>query len=459
MAMDRRQFLAAMGLGTGSLLLPSLSAAAEVSRAPTRFLLFYTAQGGVPERWQADPEGLGDRDWDTDWTQWAWKDFGESLRPLRQWASKISAVSGLGLVSAQSDGAAYRHERMQAHGLSGAMAQWNNGYPYSGGASVDQIIAEQISRPDRYRSLEVSVGRGLYYGDYGSAIYRGPGQPLPAIDDPRELWDRLFGQGGADPVSSQQGSVLDAVAQRYEALGADLSTEDQRKLQVHQDMVRDLERRLVGVQSAACEAPERPGRAGDYEGDFEAHLGLLAAAFSCDLTRVASIQMGQLSMAQLGLGSGDVHNALAHDIYNSKQAADGMSAYAAHHAKHFTRILEVLDAIPEGQGSVLDNTVVAWIPELADSWHGMDRFPIVLGGGSNTRLRTGRYVNVARTSPMEHELGNGEIDAYMGVPHQRALVSICQAVGVDVDSVGLTSLVGSDGSDIDCTGPLLELLK
>jgi hypothetical protein len=455
--MDRRQFLAAMGLGAGSLMLPSLSAAEE-SQAPKRFLLFYTAQGGVPERWQVDPEGLGEGDWDADWTQWSWKEFGESFRPLRKWSSHISAVSGLGLVSAQSDGAAFRHERMQAHGLSGAMAKWNNGYPYSGGASVDQIIADHISRSDRYRSLEVSVGRGLHYGDYGSAIYRGPGQPLPTIDDPRELWDRLFGLGSADPVSSRQGSVLDAVAQRYENLGPSLSAEDRRKLQVHQDMVRDLEQRLVGVQSASCDAPDRPTQAGNYEEDFEAHLGLLAAAFSCDLTRVASMQMGQLSMAQLGLGSGDVHNELAHDIYSSKAAADGMSAYTAHHAKHFTRILDVLDAVPEGEGSVLDNTVVAWIPELADSWHGMDRFPVVLAGGRNTGLRTGRYVNLARTSPVEHETGSGEIDPLMGVPHQRALVSICQAVGVDVDSVGLTSIVGSDGSDIDCTGPLLELL-
>jgi hypothetical protein len=456
--MDRRQFMAALGLGTGSLMLPSRSAAAEVS-APKRFLLFYTAQGGVPERWQVDPEGLGEGDWDADWTQWSWKEFGESFRPLRKWSDQISAVSGLGLVSAQADGSAYRHERMQAHGLSGAMAKWHNGYPLSGGPSVDQIIAEHLSRPDRYRSLELSVGRGLHYGDYGSAIYRGPGQPLPTIDDPQELWDRLFGLQAADPVLGRQGSVLDAVAQRYERLGSTLSAEDQRKLQVHQDMVRDLERRLAGVQDAVCQAPERPGQAGQYEADFESHLGLLAAAFSCDLTRVASIQMGQLSMEQLGLGSGDVHNELAHDIYNSVAAANGMSAYTAHHAKHFSRILEVLDGVPEGDGSVLDNTVVAWIPELADSWHGMDRFPIVLGGGRNTRLRTGRYVNLARTSAMEHENGNGQTERHMGVPHQRALVSICQALDVDVDVVGETSLTGSDGSHIDCTGPLLELLK
>jgi hypothetical protein len=458
--LDRRGFLAALGVGAGSLALPSLSRARAADGPPTRFLLFYTSQGCAPHRWACDPHGVGDsRDWDDDWTTWALEDFSDSLAPLHPWADQVTAIGGLGLVSAEADGASYRHERMQVHGITGANASWINGFPYGGAASIDQRIADHLSRADRYRSIELSVAGGLSYDGFGSAVVRGPAQPLPVIDDPRELWDRLFGWAGdADPVLARQGSVLDAVAGRYAALAPRLSAEDQRKLSVHRDLVRDLERRIVGVQTATCDISSgRPTAYGDPDHDFEAQLGLLAAAMSCDLTRVGSIQMGQLTMAQLGLGSGDVHAEIAHDIYRSEYAAAGMAEYMAVHARQFTRILEVLDSIPEGGGSLLDHTVVAWLPELADSWHGMDRFPVVVGGGGATRLRTGRYLNYARTTPFETPGPDGTRPT-MGVPHQKALIGICQAAGLDIDRLGVESVRGTNGSTIDCTGPLPEML-
>ena len=457
---SRRRLLTALGLGAGALSLPRVGRAAP-AQPPTRFLLFYTAQGGVPDRWACDPRGLGDAvDWSEDWRTWDPLDFSESLRPLHPWAAEVTAVAGLGLVTAEADGASFRHERSQAHGLSGANALWRGGYPYGGGATIDQLLADHLARPDRFRSVEVSVAQGLSYDGYGSAVYRGPAQPLPVIDDPRELWDRLFGarRDGADPTAALQGSVLDAVAGRYGAVAPTVSADARRKLEAHMDLLRDLERRLDGLQSASCAAaPGRPEAVGDPTGDFEHSLGLVAAALSCDLTRVASLQMGQLEMDQLGLPGADVHADLAHDIYDSEEAAAGMAAYTAHHARQFARILTVLDQLPEGDGSLLDHTVVAWIPELADSWHGMDRFPIVLGGGRHTGLRRGRYVSYARTTPMAC-LGPAGMRPTMGVPHQRALVSIARAVGLDIDRVGEAAVEGTDGETIDCTGALPELL-
>lgn len=456
----RRGLLAAMGWGAGSLALPRRARAAGPGDPPTRFLLFYTSQGSVPDRWTCDPRGLGDdHTWSDDWSAWDERDFSESLRPLYRWRSDVTAIAGLGLVSAEADGASFRHERSQAHGLSGANATWVNGYPYGGAPSIDQIIADHVARPDHYRSIEVSVARGLSYDGYGSAVYRGRAQPLPTIDDPRALWDRLFAGRGpeAGAVSRHQGSVLDAVAGRYAAVAPSLSPDARRKLELHGDLVRDLERRLQGVHGTAC--PSAPGRAehtGDPDGDLDHHLALLAAAFSCDLTRVASIQMGQLTMEQIGQPAGNVHADLAHDIYTSAAAADGMAAYTAHHARQFGRILDILDRIPEGDGTLLDSTVVAWIPELADSWHGMDRFPIVLGGGRRTRLQTGRYVSYAPTSLLENA-GPFGVRATMGVPHQRALVSICRAMGMGRDRVGEAAVRGTDGAPIDCTGALPEL--
>jgi hypothetical protein len=452
--------LSALGLSAGGLFLPSRAQAGGDHGPPTRFLLFYSAQGAPPARWLCDPYGYGDVDWSDDWTTWSDAEFSDGLRPLAPWADKVTAIGGLGLVSAEADGSGFRHERSQVHGLTGARASWVNNFPYASEKSLDQRIAEHLARPDRYRSLEVSVGGGLAYDGFGTAVYHGRNQPLPPIDDPAVLWDRLFAAqtgGAVDPVLARQGSVLDAVADRYARVAKGLSSADRRKLSVHQELVRSLEQRIVGVQTAACgDAPARPGSSGDYDADFEHHLQMIAASFSCDLTRVASMQMGQLSTRQLGLGAGDIHADYAHDIHSRQAGEDAMALYTAHHAGQVARILEVLDSIPEGDGSVLDSTVVAWLPELADSWHGMDRFPVVVAGGSRTRLRGGRYVHHARSSPVK---GLQPMDSdWMGVPHQKALTSICQAVGMDTNSTGVTEVVGWDGSRIDCTGNLPEVV-
>lgn len=455
---NRRQFLTAMGATAGSLFLPSIARAQE--GPPLRFLLFYTSQGAVPSRWLCNPYGHDETvSWDEDWTAWSAADFSDSLRPLHPWADQVTAIGGLGLVSAEADGGAYRHERSQAHGLTGANAAWINNFPYTGDMTIDQRIADHLARADRYRSLEVSVSNGLAYDGYGSAIFRGANQPLPVIDDPRELFDRLFAYqvGGADPVLQRQGSVLDAVAGRYATIGQRLSTADRQKLQTHQDLIRDLEKMLVGVSTAECgSVPGRATEYGDYDMDFEAHLQLIAAAFSCDLTRVASMQMGQLFTNQLGLGAGDIHADYAHDIYTSQSGEDAMALYMAYHAQQFARILEVLESIPEGDGTLLDNTVVAWLPELADSWHGMDHYATVVAGGKNSRLRRGRYIQCGRNTPLSGLQADGS--AYMGTPHQKMLIGLCQAVGMDTQSLGVKSVTGSDGSTIDCTGALSEML-
>ncbi|MCB1155485.1 DUF1552 domain-containing protein, partial [bacterium] len=405
-APSRRQFLKAMGLGAGGLLLPSLPAYAKnEGEAPKRFLLFYTAQGAAPQRWVCNPAGRSnDDDWDEDWTTWGDDAFSDSLRPLAPWTGHCSAVSGLGLVSCAADGSGFHHERSKAHGPTGAHALWVGGVPYTGGRTIDQQIAGYLARSDRYLSIECSVAGGLDYDGLGTGIYQGPGQPITPIDDPAELWDRLYGvqDGEADKLTARQDSVLDLVAERYESVSRNLSNEDRRRLESHKDLIRGLERRLAGVLEPGCaESPRIEGHYGDYNVDFEDHLQLVAAAFSCDLARVASIQMGQLETTQLGLPPGDIHKGYAHAIYSDQIAEDAMASYMAYHAEQFVRILEVLDGIQDGDGTLLDNTVVAWFTELADSWHGMDRYPAVLAGGANSGLRLGRYINYARTSPFQ----------------------------------------------------------
>ena len=159
---------------------------------------------------------------------------------------------------------------------------------------------------------------------------------------------------GGDGTLTQQGSILDAVSSRYTQLAEQLSHADRVRLEQHRDLVRDLETRLVGISTASCSnPPPEPNGCGNYEDDFEAHLQIISAAFSCDLTRVASIQMGQLSPVQIGRPNGDMHDRYAHAIYYDLDAEDAMADYMAYHAGQMARMIEVLDSVPEGDGSVL----------------------------------------------------------------------------------------------------------
>ena len=123
------------------------------------------------------------------------------------------------------------------------------GIPHTGGPTIDQIVAGAIARPDRYQSLECSVDGGLDYEDVGTAIYRGAGLPLPAIDDPSVLFERLFSAqvDGVDPLLTRQASALDLVAERYARRAS--SGEDRQGLSAHRTG-QDLERRLVGTSTA-----------------------------------------------------------------------------------------------------------------------------------------------------------------------------------------------------------------
>ena len=273
------------------------------------------------------------------------------------------------------------------------------------------------------------------------------------------LFERLFSSqiDGVDPLLTRQASALDLVAERYARQARRLSGEDRQRLFAHRDLVRDLERRLIGTSTAECASvPTLSYTDRSADADFDNHARLIAAAFSCDLARVASLQFNQLDSTVLGLPAGDMHDRFAHGIWYDADAADAMGRYMAHHASQLARLLELLDSIPEAGGTLLDHTVVLWITELADSWHGMDGFPAVVAGGSHSGLSLGRYIHYANTTPFETV--KPEPDPFMGIPHNRLLVTVAQAMGVATDVVGTDRIEGWDGSLIDCTGPLLELL-
>lgn len=462
---SRRRCLTALGLGTAGLWLPSRVTRAQGVSPPRRLLVFFTAHGATYPSWRMRPGGQDDDTaFDEPLAVLSADAFSAALLPLHPWRSRLTVVDGLSLASAAVD-SGFEHEIGAVHALTGAASVARDGVAVAASPSIDQLIAAVIGHPQQFRSLELAVGRWDTQSSYAIG-----GVGLPAEHDPQRLWSRLFGVAPGSGQTSddvilgrQRPSILDAVADRYVALAARLSAADGAKLAQHAQLVRDLEVRLSGLASATCpEAPGMPGAPASHadfdEATFEAQVHNLVAAFSCDLTRVATLRAAQQAAVDLGEPPGDVHDEHAHNVMDSPAAFELLSLHTTRHMGHLARILELLDAVPEGDGTLLDTTTVVWMSEMANSVHGFDQWPVVVAGGDAVRL--GRYLRFPRTTPIPVPAFSswaGEV-AHMGVPHQRFLNTLAEGFGVE-SAVGETEIMSPTGEAVDTSGVLAGLVR
>lgn len=464
--LDRRRLLQALGLGAGSLFLPSLgrrSRGGAADGAPCRVAFVMTYHGVVYDEWKMRPGGAPESAFDEDLTALDASQFSAILEPLAPFADRMMVLDGLDLVTVKPQGGGIGHYISPINAMTGASVVGDDRAARSTAVSIDQIIAEAISRPDRIRSVEV--------GTRDEPIsYATAGQALPREIRPDAFWDRLF-PGGTQPddgpptvaarVRDGQASMLDLVGQEYEALRPRLSAEDRQKLEQHRDLIRDLEQRVAGYASVDCTAPAQPedvlnSDPDKYNKETKQFTDLLAVAFACDLTRVATLALTQLPNAAFGAPPGDVHQDFAHlcDPPNPDPTAyQQMTNYHRHHATQILDFLQTLDSVPEGDGTMLDNTLVVWLNEMADGTHNQDVYPMVLFGGSNIPLRWGRYLRFDMNGPAPTGSSSYNASRPSGMPQNRVLATLAQAMGVNVDVVGDAEVSASGGS-ISCRGAI-----
>jgi hypothetical protein len=465
--LQRRRFLKAMGLLGGSLFLPSRPGRAQAQTPPKRFVVIFTQHGFVYNAFRMRPAGVNEAaDFDVALTDVADDQFSRILRPLAPFKRKLSVIDGLSLASAEGDVAFNEHEKGTRGALTGARILQQNGTVSAGGPSIDQIIARQIGQTGRLDSLEFAVTGP----SNGGAIWRDAGQPLPPDRDAVGAFSRLFPPSvgaelsDADRVRRGQASVLDLVAEQYDALLPRLGAEDRQKLQLHRDLVRAAERRVVDLNQLQCVRPPEPdidndfGSVNHYESRFDAFVDITAAALACDLTRVVTIQLSQLRNDHLGI-VGDVHADYAHRSDDNPEAIEVMSRYGEVHARHVARLLERLDGIPEGNGTLLDHTAVLWVSELATGTHRFNIWPAVVAGGANGALRMGRYLREVPATPTPHPHPNWSgVEPLIGRPHNHLLLALAQAMGAPQARIGGTELRTTTGTRIDLTTPMSSIL-
>lgn len=444
MRCNRRQLLQALGLGTASLALPRVAFAGE---RPKRLIVLSHGHGVVHDRWRTSFGNPDDREWQHDLLGTDPSEWSDALRPLYDYRDRLTICDGLSLATGELDVPGYRHEKGWIQAWTGGWAYFTGSALFSEMPSLDQLVARQIARPDRLPSLELTIDEGR------PIVHAGRAQQLPMEGDPAKVWERLFGLSTSDdPTLTAQGSVLDFAHREYESLIGKISRVEQARLGDHFDLVRQLEQRIAGLRTASCEAPARPTTASAYDAQFTTMAELITAAFACDLTRVVSLSLGDLPGDAFGYPGSDVHDGFAHSLYSSERSAIAMTDYVAHHAKQVAELVAMLEAVPDGDGSLMDHTLIVWGTELGDGWHGFERYgAVMLGGG--WAWQTGRQLHWPYgTTPIEMLVPGGYRDA--GLPHQHLLVSAANAMGLAVDHVGLAEVQGQRGDRVRLTGGL-----
>ncbi len=379
---SRRSLLT--GLAASVVTTPLVSSLlAQVARAqkgkhPLRFVMMFTGNGQLPEQWL--PTG-GETNFK----------LSPALKPLAAHQDKLLLLRGL----RGKDG----HSGGMSESLTGWPARTGDGVAENG-PSIDQFLAARYRGQTPLPSLELGVFPANEANDQIS--YSASGLPVPAIGSPRGAFDRIFGSTNANSESamrmrSQQASVLDHNAKELQRIQGKLGQDARLLLDEELSLVRAKEKVLRrAFQPLACDQPLAPTSRLGLGATWKAQHDNLVGALRCGLTRVATLRAGGWGGIESGkydeIGVPTGHHEAAH-------AGPGSHLLKINqfHAEQFSYLLSQLEKVREGDGSLLDSTVVIWMNELGlgdFNHHSRSDQHVVLAGGKRAGMRGGAFLDM-----------------------------------------------------------------
>ncbi len=419
-ALPRRAVLRGLGTVVALPLLdgmvPALTALGRtVAKPKPRLGVVYVPHGAVMNNWTPAREGAG-------------FEFTPILQPLATFRDHLSVLSGLDHApAAQLPGdPAGGHGRITGAFLTGVHAKPTEGADFEAGTSVDQIAAAQLGRHTQLASLEVGIGLPEFGGacDAGfscayisTLCWSTPSTPLPMESNPRAVFERLFGDGtSADPAARRERrqrdrSILDAVTRKVARLQDGLGATDRAKLTDYLEAIRDVERRIQRAETEGdrdLPVVERPsaGIPASFEEYVKVMFDLQVLAYQADLTRVVTFMMTPELSAQTypQIGVPDPHHGLSHHRNDPEKLAK-LTKINTHHVELFTHFLEQLQMTADGDGTLLDRSLVLYGGGLGDSNdHLHYDLPVAVVGGKGTGWRGGRHLRYPKDTPMTNLL-------------------------------------------------------
>lgn len=410
--LSRRTLLRCMGVSVALPLLDSMvpaqtPLARTAANSKSRLSCIYVPHGATMDKWTPSAQGKG-------------FEFSEILTPLEKFRDRTLVVSNLAHPAAGGVGsdAGADHARSAAVFLSGVHPEKDS---IRVGATIDQIAAEHIGQDTPLPSMELSVeevalscGSGYACAYSNTISWKTPTTPLPMENNPQVVFEKLFGDGSnnADRLARKQQSrsLLDSVMDQVASLQRDLPAADRSKLSEYLDDVREIERRIQKAEKqvpAGLKLPEAPvGVPESFDEHFKIMLDLQVLAFRTEITRIATMMYARDTSGavypQSGVREG-FHVASHHS--NNRANMDRFAIINKYHVDMLAYFLGKLQATPDGDGSLLDHSMILYGSSMSNgNQHDHDPLPVILAGGASGQLQGGRHMQYAQHTPMSNLL-------------------------------------------------------
>jgi hypothetical protein len=417
--LSRRTFVrgagAAMALPFLESMVPAQTPLARTAANPQiRLGLCFMPHGAVMANWTPAEEGP--------------LKLSPILAPLESHKDQVVVVSNLEHAQAGPQGPGDNggdHTRCPAVFLNGVHPKRTDGADIRAGTTIDQMAAQKIGQETLLPSLELAIED--YSGLVGSCdvgfsctymntiSWRTPTTPMPMEINPRVVFDRMFGDGATPEQRLQrierQRSILDAVHEQIRRLQGTLGPSDRTRVVEYMDTVREIERRIQISEkqntNAKLDVPASPtGIPDDYIEHTKLMFDLMAIAFQADITRISTFMMARevsyRTFPKLGI-SESFHPASHHQ--NNPARLEALTKINAHHVQLFSHVLDRLKATPDGDGNLLDHTLLLYGGAMSNSnIHNHGPLPVLVAGGAAGRMKGGRHVKYPEHTPMANLL-------------------------------------------------------
>jgi hypothetical protein len=437
--LSRRTLLRGLGVSIALPMLDSmLPAFAPNTKAPLRMLFNYVPNGIVMKDWTPAAEGAA-------------FDIPRILQPMAAYRDKMLLVSGLMQKNGNANGdGPGDHARAAATYLTGVHAKKTQGADITVGVSMDQVAAQKVGGATRFPSLELTCEDGRMVGNcdsgyscaYSNSIsWRSATTPNPPELNPRAAFERLFGASDEDAPTRKKirrydRSILDGVMEDTKNLERNLGPTDRHKMDEYMSSVREIEARIQKTESDNKEIVPQMDKPVAAPADLSDHArlmyDLMRVAFQTDMTRIATFMLTRegSSRTYREIDLPEAHHPLTHHK-GDPEMIEKVYRINRYHMDLFAEFIGKMAKTPDGDGSLLDHSMIVYGAGLADgNRHEHVNLPVMITGGACGKIKTGRHLQLAAKTPINN-----------------LYISMLDRMGVPVESLG------------DSTGPLRELTE
>jgi hypothetical protein len=426
--LSRRTLLRGMGVSLALPLLDSMLPAqtplSKTAAAPSPRLGFvYVPHGAVMDKWTPAAEGAG-------------FEFTPILKPLEPLRDQLNILSGFGHRAADTSAV---HSLSPTTWLSGVRPKPTQGVDAYAGVTADQIAAQHLGQQTQLPSLELATEDhagllGACDRDYGciymnTLCWRTHTTPMPMEINPRKVFERLFG-GGSTPEErrarvEEDRSILDAIMTETNGLKKTLGKHDQATVSDYLESVREIERRIQNASfegRADVTVPEEPvGIPYSYQQHLDIMYDLMVLSYQANITRVISFMVAReesnRTYPQVGVPDG--HHATSHH-QNRPEKLEKLVKIQNYHIQQLARFLDKMSKTPDGDGSLLDHSMILYGSNMSNSnVHNHFPLPTLLAGHGSGQLKGGRHLKYSDHTPMAN-----------------LLLTVLSKSGIEMDSLG-----------------------